>query len=172
MADLTVQADPQLKILALALLGTIDLNLDTAAAREDWTQLLSVATNAGDPKWQNRANAELGLVAGPGGNIGAAGTALYQAIMKAEQLGDVQGEISFATWLANGMSINDMADRALQLLERAAELARKNGYSEMPLEFSIAKVRALVQLPEPQREHGREDAKKMLAKAASVIING
>jgi hypothetical protein len=65
-----------------------------------------------------------------------------------------------------------VADRALQLLERAAELARKNGYSEMPLEFSIAKVRALVQLPEPQREHGREDAKKMLAKAASVIING
>ena len=163
MADPTVQVDPQLKIRALALLGTIDLNLDTAAAREDWTELLSVATNAGDRKWQNRANAGLGLVAGLDGNIGAAGTALYQAIMKAEQLGDVQGEISFATRLANGMSINDMADRALQLLDHAAELARKNGYSEMPLEFSIAKVRALVQLPEPQREHGREDAKKLLA---------
>src|ERR1700722_9859744 len=106
MADPTVQADPQLKIRALALLGTIDLNLDTAAAREDWTQLLTVATNAGDRKWQNRANAGLGLVAGLGGNIGAAGTALYQAIIKAEQLGDVQGEISFATRLANGMSIN------------------------------------------------------------------
>src|SRR5580658_2725265 len=30
MADPTVQADPQLKIRALALLGTIDLNVDTA----------------------------------------------------------------------------------------------------------------------------------------------
>jgi hypothetical protein len=45
-----------LKIRALALLGTIDLNLDTAAAGDDWRQLLAVETAAGDRKWQNRAN--------------------------------------------------------------------------------------------------------------------
>src|SRR3984957_2601834 len=33
----------------------------------------------------------------------------------------------------------------------------------MPLQCSIAKVRALLQLPEPQRARGREDAKKLLA---------
>src|SRR5580704_4431105 len=103
IADPVVESDPQLKIQALALLGNIDLNLDTAAAGDDWRQLLAVATAAGDRKWQNRANGELGLVAGLTGNIGAAGAALYLAAMKAEQLGDTSGEVSFATWLANGM---------------------------------------------------------------------
>ena len=163
MTDPLVEGDPQLKIQALALLGNIDLNLDTAAAREDWTQLLAVATAAGDRKWQNRANGELGLVAGLSGNIGAAGAALYLAVMKAEQLGDTGGQVSFATWLANGMSVNGMADRASQLLGRVEELARKNGYSEMPLQFSIARVRASLQLPEPERARGRDEAKKLLA---------
>jgi len=147
MTDLVVEGDPQLKIQGLALLGNIDLNLDTAAAGGDWRELLAVATAAGDRKWQNRANGELGLVAGLKGNIGAAGAALYQAVTKAELLGDIPGEVSFATWLANGMSVNGMADRAEQLLNRVEELARKYHYSEMPLQFSIARVRALLELP-------------------------
>jgi CHAT domain-containing protein len=163
LADPVVDHDPQLKIRALALLGTIDLNLDTVAAADDWKKLLAVATVAGDAKWQNRAHAQLGMVAGLNGNIGAAGVELYKAIMKAEQLGDTSGEIYFATWLANGMAINNMADRAVQLLARAEELARKSGFAEMPLQFSIAKVRALSQLPEPQRARGREEAKTLLA---------
>ena len=162
LTDPLVEGDPQLKIRALALLGTIDLNLNTAAAGDDWRQLLAVATAAGDRKWQNRANGYLGLVAGLSGNIGAAGGALYQAVMKAEQLGDASGEIYFATWIANGMAVNNMADRAVQLLDRVEELARKNGFSEMPLQFSIAKVRVLLQLPEPQRARGREEGKKLL----------
>ena len=36
LTDPLVEGDPQLKIRALALLGTIDLNLDTAAAGDDW----------------------------------------------------------------------------------------------------------------------------------------
>ena len=60
------------------------------------------------------------------------------------------------------MSVNGMADRSLQLLDRVEELARKNGYNEMPLEFSIARVRALLQLPEPQKAHGRDEAKRLL----------
>jgi len=163
LTDPLVEGDPQLKIRALALLGTIDLNLDTAAAGDDWRKLLAVATAAGDRKWQNRANGYLGLVAGLNGNIGAAGGALYQAVMKAEQLGDASGEIYFATWIANGMAVNNMADRAVQLLDRVEELARKCGFSEMPLQFSIAKVRALMQLSEPQKVRGREEGKKLLA---------
>jgi hypothetical protein len=163
LTDPLVEGDPQLKIHALALLGTIDLNLDTAAAGDDWRKLLAVATAAGDRKWQNRANGYLGLVAGLNGNIGAAGGALYQAVMKAEQLGDASGEIYFATWIANGMAVNNMADRAVQLLDRVEELARKSGFSEMPLQFSIAKVRALMQLSEPQKVRGREEGKKLLA---------
>jgi CHAT domain-containing protein len=158
-----VQADPQLKIRALALLGNIDLNLNTVAAESDWKEVLDVATAAGDKKWQNRAQGELGLVAGVNGNLGAAGAALYQAITRADQLGDVSSEIHFATWLANGMSVNGMADRALQLIDRANQLAQKNGYSELPLQMAIAKVRALLQLPDAQRAPGRQNARALLA---------
>jgi CHAT domain-containing protein len=163
-----VQNDAQLKIRALALLGTIDLNLNTSAALEDWKQVLSVATAAGDRKWQNRANGQLGIVAGVNGDIGSAGVALYQAISKAGELGDVAGQVHFATWLANGMSVNGMADGALQILNRATELAEKHGYSEIPLQLSIAKIRALLLVPETQRSHSREEARKLLASTLSV----
>lgn len=158
-----VESDSQLKLRALALLGNIDLNMNTEAALDDWRQVLSIATAAGDQKWQNRANGELGLVAGLYGNIGAAGVALYQAVSKADELGDVAGEVNFATWLANGMAVNGMADRSLQLLDRAAEVARKAGYDELPLQMSIAKIRAFLSLPEPQKDYGRREALKLLA---------
>ena len=87
--DRNVQSDPQLKIQALALLGNIDLNGNTAAAEDDWKAVLAEATAAGDKKWQNRANGELGLVAGVNGNTGAAALALFQAITRAYDLGDV-----------------------------------------------------------------------------------
>jgi tetratricopeptide (TPR) repeat protein len=128
--DPTVQNDPKSKIQALALLGTIDLNLNTAAAESDWKAVLEAATVAGDDRWQNRAAGELGLVAGVNGNTGGAAIALLKAITRAEQLGDIPTEIHFATWLANGMSVNGMADRALQLIERANELARRHGYAD------------------------------------------
>jgi hypothetical protein len=162
LAEPLVQSDPQLKIRALALLGNIDMNINTAAAIEDWKQVLATATEAKDPKWQNRANGQLGLAAGVNGDIGAAGVALYGAISKAEKLGDIAGHVYFATWLANGMAVHGMADRALPILDRAMELAQKSGYSEMPLQLSIAKIRTLSLLPEPRTTEGREQAKKLL----------
>jgi hypothetical protein len=162
LAETYVQNDLQLKIRALALLGNIDLNLNTAAAEADWKAALDTATAAGDDRWQNRAQGELGLVAGVNGNLGAAALALFQAITRAEQLGDVSSAVYFATWLANGMSVNGMADRALPLLDEATELARKNGYSELPFQLAIAKVRALLLLPDSEKERGRREARALL----------
>jgi CHAT domain-containing protein len=163
LTDPVVQADPQLKIRGLALLGTIDLNLNTAAAQEDWTQLLAVAKSAGDRKWQNRANGQLGLVSGLNGDIGLAGIALYQAITEAEALGDVPGQVHFATWLANGLATNGMADRAVEVLDRVSEVTRKRGYERAPLQVSIAKVRAMLMLDDPRRQAALPDAKRLLA---------
>src|SRR5581483_6565196 len=86
----------------------------------------------------------------------------YSAIGKAEQLGDTAGYIYFSTWLANGMAVNGMADRAIGVLNRATEFAKKNGFSELPLQLSIARIRALMNLPEPQREQGLADANKLI----------
>src|SRR5581483_1125084 len=100
---------------------------------DDWTRVREIAVKSGDQKWENRAKGQLGLVAGVSGNIGAAGMALYSAMAKAEQLGDALAYLHFATWLANGMAVNGMADRAIGILDRADEFARKHGFHELPL---------------------------------------
>lgn len=94
--DLTspaVAANPELKIRALSLLGNIDLNLNTAAALDDWKQVLAMATETRDEKWTNRAKGELGVLAGINGDTGAAAMALLSSISKATALGDVAGHI-------------------------------------------------------------------------------
>jgi CHAT domain-containing protein len=156
-----VQNDPRLKIEALALLGIIDLNIDTAAAGADWKQVLETATAIGDLKWQNRARGELGIVAGVSGNIGAAGMALFKAIATAEQIGDVGGAINFRTWLANGMTVNGMADGALKQLDKASDLAQRSGFQQMPFQLSIAKIRAIAMLAEPARSQRMEEARAL-----------
>ena len=165
LANPLTQSDPLLQIRALALLGNIDLNTNTAAAAEDWNKVLAIARKVGDQKWENRAKGELGLVAGVSGDIGSAALALYGAISKAEQLGDVSAHINFATWLANGMAVHGMADQASRVIDKASDLARKNGYAEIPLQLSIAKIRALANLPEPQSEQNRELANKLITAA-------
>ena len=163
LSDPLVDGAPALKFRALALLGTIDLNLDTEAARRDWQNLLAIATTAKDAKWQNRARGELGLVAGATGDIRSAAIALLQAIPTAEKLGDIPAIIHFSIWLANGMSVNGMGDRALATIDRANEVARKAGYQEVPIQLRLAKIRASNLLPEPERDTRREETKKLIA---------
>jgi CHAT domain-containing protein len=161
MANPVVQNDPQLKIQALSVLGTVDLNIDTASAGSDWKQLLETATAVGDVKWQNRARGELGLVAGLNGNIGEAGGALFKAIATAEKIGDFGAATNFTIWLANGMAVNGMADTALKQLDKAAELARKNGYEQVPFLLAIAKIRAIAHLREPNRSKNMPEAQAL-----------
>jgi CHAT domain-containing protein len=154
-----VEGDPRLKIRALEILGTIDLNQNTRAALNDWTNLLAIAKATGDAKWENRANGHLGIIAGMNGDVGSAGKALFQAVSKAEQLGDVTGELTLGIWLANGMSSNGLGDGAVRIIDRVEALAKKNGYTDMPLALSIAKVRAL---SASSNDHGRANAKALL----------
>ena len=159
LATPLVAGDPHLKIRGLEILGTIDMNENTPAAFNDWTNLLATAKAIGDAKWENRANGYLGIVAGINGDVGSAGKALFQAVSKAEELGDVAGELTFGIWLANGMSTNGLGDGAVRIIDRVEALAKKNGYTDMPLQFSIAKVRAL---SASGSNHGRADAKALL----------
>ena len=58
----SVANDPHLKIRTLEILGNIDLNQNTQAAFNDWTEVLSTAKQIGDEKWMNRAAGNLGIV--------------------------------------------------------------------------------------------------------------
>jgi len=158
-----VQNDPDLKIRALSLKGTIDLNLNTTAAKDDYEQLMAIAKATGDAKWENRAAGELGIVAGLNGNVGAAGVALFGAISKAEALHDLAGQLSFSVWLANGMAVNGMADRALKILDKATEAANQSADAGIPVQLYIARIRALLNLPDgPQKEAGVAQAQRLI----------
>ena len=102
------------------------------------------------------------------GDIGAAGIALFKAIATAEQIGDVGGAINFRTWLANGMTVNGMADGALKQLEKASDLAQRSGFRQMPFQLSIAKIRAIAMLPEPARSARVDEAKRLFTSTLRV----
>lgn len=139
-----VQNDPALKIRALSLKGVIDLNLNTGAAQDDFSQILALAKSIGDRKWENRASGELGIVAGVNGDERTAAAALLQAITTAAALNDVEAQITFNTWIANGMTVQGMADGAIQFLDRALGLVSKEPDAGFPIQLYIAKIRALV----------------------------
>jgi tetratricopeptide (TPR) repeat protein len=162
-----VQSDPGLHIRALSLKGFIDLNTNTAAAQDDFSQVLALAKSIDDRKWENRASGELGIISGINGDIGTAGMALFKAMNTASALHDLAGEISFATWLANGMAVHGMADREISLLDRPLELVRQNADAGFPVQLYIAKIRALLLLPEGGKINGREEAKRLIDQALS-----
>jgi len=60
-----------------------DLNLDTAAARQDWTEIVQIAGQMGDRVRQNRAEGELAIIAGVEGDLPKAGLGLWRAIQTA-----------------------------------------------------------------------------------------
>lgn len=158
-----VQNDPALKIRALALKGAIDLNVDTAGAEDDFEQILAIARSSGDQKWENRAAGELGIIAGVNGDLGRAAVALQGAIAKAGALHDVGGQVYFTTWLANGMTVHGMADRALPLLDRALDTAKASPEAGFPVQLYIAKIRALIYLPDKTSALAkRAEAKQLL----------
>ena len=165
LQDPAIQSDPRLHIRALSLKGFIDLNTNTAAAQEEFSQILALARSINDRKWANRASGQLGIIAGINGDIGSAGMALFKAMNTASALHDVAGEISFATWLANGMAVHGMADRAVSLLDHPFELARQNADAGFPVQLYIAKIRALILLPEGGKMNGRTEAKRLIGQA-------
>lgn len=96
LTDPVLTVHPDLRIRALSTLGSVHLNLDTEAAERDWKEVLRIATETNDLKWQNRARGQLAVIAGLNGDIGAAGLALFQAIQKASEIGDIAGVVHFS----------------------------------------------------------------------------
>ena len=163
LANSVVQSDLALKIRALSLKGTIDLNLNTTAAKSDYTQIRELAKSIGDLRWENRAVGELGVVAGINGDLGTAGLTLFGAIAKAAELHDIAAQMNFSIWLANGMAVNGMADRALKVLDKASDAARNEPAAGIPIQLHIARIRALINLPEgPKREAGLIEAQRLI----------
>ena len=143
LKDPVVQNDPRLKLRCLTVKGTIDLNTNTAAAQEDWTEVLRLAKVLGDPIWEGRANGELGILDFINGKAGDARGLVVRAILSATLHRDIYAEIMFMTFFGEGLTEYNRPKEALVFLDRALKLANSNPDVELPFQAYITKVGAL-----------------------------
>ncbi len=159
LATPEVSADPALRLRALSVRASINMNLSTSQAKRDWQQIGAIANQLGEVRWSNRAAGQLGILAGLEGDYATALTALLGAIKKAAEQKDVAAEIYFKTFLGNGLTANNRADQAISAFDSAIDAGRRSpdtGFQVLPV---IGKVRALRAL---KRD---EEAQKMIAEA-------
>ena len=73
MKNPLVGNDPRLKLRCLTAKGVIDMNINTPAAKKDWTEVLALAKSLDDRVWQERATGWLGILAFIDGKTARAG---------------------------------------------------------------------------------------------------
>ena len=138
-----VEHDARLRLECLTVKGVIDMNTNTAAARQDWREVLALAKSLGDRVWQARATGWLGLLAFVDGKIAQAGKMVTEAIIETSLLHDVGGEIDFLTFFGYGLSEYHRSEQALACFNRALKLAESTPDTGFPFHVYIGKVEAL-----------------------------
>ena len=85
---------------------------------------------------------------------------------------DVSAQVNFSVWLANGMTVEGMGDKALQVLNEAIDAAKKSGDLEMPVQLYIAKIRALVSLSSASEgKDSHAEAKRLIEQTIAYAID-
>src|SRR5260370_32401796 len=84
-----VQQDPRLKLWCLANKGYTDLEINPAAARNDWEQALALAQALKDPGWEARATGELGVLSFLNGDGTTAVKLVGKALLSMQATADV-----------------------------------------------------------------------------------
>lgn len=149
-----VQTDPRLKLRCLTIKGIVDLNTNTSAAEADWTEALRLAEELHDPIWAERATGWLGIVDFVNGKNAQATRRVLKAIAEARWRGDIDGEATFLTYLADGLVAINRPSQALTCLNQALKVEQSNPDAPVPYRTVIAKIDAL----EALREYGQARA--------------
>src|SRR5207244_13486583 len=156
-----------------------DMNTNTAAARQDWTEVLALAKSLGNQVWQARATGWLGLLAFVDGKIAQAGRMVTEAIIETRLLHDIGGEIDFLTFFGYGLSEYHRPQQALACFNRALELAESTPDAGFPFHVYIGKVEALGELNRRQEaqallDHALEEARRtnILGAQADLLREG
>ena len=146
MKNPLVGNDPQLKLRCLTAKGVIDMNINTPAAKKDWTEALALAKSLDDRVWQERATGWLGILAFIDGKTARAGGMVTEAIVEAKLLHDSEGEVDFLSYLGEGLNEYHRPQQALGLFNRALKVVGSTPDVGIPFHVYIGKVSALEQL--------------------------
>ncbi len=138
--------DDQIRMRCLVIKGETDEDHDALLAETDWREALAIAKKLNDTKWINRANGELGIVAGLQGKTGEAMLMIGTAVQNAKSTNDLSSVVRFLSVLGNGLIQFGRPEQALTFFDQAIAA----GSSVDELRFSamanLGKVSALVKL--------------------------
>jgi CHAT domain-containing protein/tetratricopeptide (TPR) repeat protein len=154
-----VQGDKALQLRCLIVRGDVNLEIDAPAAREDWTAALALATELGDRKWRSRAQGELGMIAFILGDTGTALSQVTQALVAANNTGDIGAEIRYYAAIATGLDLSADYLQAIRYFDLALGIAAKHKETGFQYISIWGKAKALLEL-------GRvEDADQLIQEA-------
>lgn len=140
------RTDDKIRLRCLIIKGETDEDHDALLAETDWREALAIARRLNDAKWINRANGELGIVAGLQGKTGEAMLMIGTAVQNAKSTNDLSSVVRFLSVLGNGLIQFGRPEQALTFFNQAIAA----GSSVDELRFSamanLGKVSALVKL--------------------------
>jgi tetratricopeptide (TPR) repeat protein len=141
------ETSAELEIRAQAYKGEIAHQCDLWAARQAWEQVLDLAKETGNKKWEGRALGELGVLAYVTDGDSTRATLLVgKALFKVAETRDSWGGATYLTHSANSLSLIGRHEVALKFSDKAMTAARTDPNSPFPLAVYIGKARTLLEM--------------------------
>jgi hypothetical protein len=152
--DPLLQNDKELRMFCLIVKGDIDTETSTGAMRQDWEQVMALAQELVDAKWQYRALAQLSMAAFYDADLETARKNVGTALAAATTYGDVGGQIRTLTIIAGGLLHTKMYEQSLAYVESVKKIAASTpdaGYQFTVQEIRIEALIGLRQLNTAQQ---------------------
>jgi CHAT domain-containing protein len=152
--DPLLQNDKELRMFCLIVKGDIDTETNTGAMRQDWEQVMALARDLGDSKWQYRALAQLSMAAFYDADLETARKNIGTALAAATTNRDIGGQIRSLTIIAGALLHTKMYEQSLSYIANANKIAATNpdtGYQFTTQEMRIDALLGLRQLDTAQQ---------------------
>ena len=162
LEGLAAQTDAQLTLRCLVTKAALDQSSNEASARELWDRIRALARGLHDRRWEERATAELGIIAFLDGDVAKATAMVKSAIIALLLARDLAGAVYYGSIVGNGMVEAGEPEAGLKLCDKALFTAALTPDIGFPFWAYEGKARALVAL------HRRAEAKQVLDQALSL----
>ena len=127
-----VTHNSRLRMWCLAQRASTEIDIDSNAAKRDWTEVRDLATRLGEKQWAARADGELGLIAFLNGDTAEAVSLLGKSIFSAYRSGDTASQVRLLSLLGLGFNEEQRYSEALTLFNHAIGTANSSPDSGFP----------------------------------------
>jgi hypothetical protein len=142
--DPLLQNDKELRMFCLIVKGDIDTETNTGAMRQDWEQVMALARDLGDSKWQYRALAQLSMAEFYDADLETARKNIGTALAAATTNRDIGGQIRSLTIIAGALSHTKMYEQTLTYIASANKIAATTPDTGYPFTAQEMRIEALV----------------------------